>query len=102
MSFDVKENGSYVKKTVYVILGVKLDGKKELLGLWIGEKETSKYWLSVLNDLKTRGVEDVLIACVDGLNGFEQAVKSVYPNTCSYYQELYKVCKIQGQKIIVC
>ena len=81
MSFDVKENGSYVKKTVYVILGVKLDGRKELLGLWIGENETSKYWLSVLNDLKSRGVEDILIACVDGLNGFEQAIKSVYPNT---------------------
>ena len=81
MSFDVKENGSYVKKTVYVILGIKLDGRKELLGLWIGENETSKYWLSVLNDLKSRGVEDILIACVDGLNGFEQAIKSVYPNT---------------------
>ena len=47
-SFDVKENGSYVKKTVYVILGIKLDGRKELLGLWIGENETSKYWLSIL------------------------------------------------------
>ena len=81
MSFDVKENGSYVKKTVYVIIGINLNGKKELLGLWIGENETSKYWLSVLSDLKSRGVEDVLIACVDGLNGFETAIKSVYPNT---------------------
>jgi len=81
MSFDVKEDGCYRKKTVYVIIGVNLDGRKELLGLWIGENETSKYWLSVLNDLKSRGVEDVLIACVDGLNGFEQAIKSVYPQT---------------------
>jgi len=79
MSFDVRENGSYQKKTVYVILGIKIDGRKELLGLWIGENETSKYWLSVLNDLKSRGVEDILIACVDGLNGFEQAINSVYP-----------------------
>ena len=81
MSFDVKESGSYVKKTVYVILGIKIDGRKELLGMWIGENETSKYWLSVMNDLKSRGVEDILIACVDGLNGFEQAIKSVYPDT---------------------
>lgn len=81
MSFDVKENGSYTKKTVYAIIGINLNGRKELLGLWIGENETSKYWLSVLNDLKSRGVEDILIACVDGLNGFEQAINSVYPNT---------------------
>jgi transposase-like protein len=81
MSFDVRENGSYQKKTVYVILGIKIDGKKELLGLWIGEAETSKFWLSVMNDLKSRGVEDILIACIDGLNGFESAIKSVYPDT---------------------
>jgi transposase-like protein len=81
MSFDVRENGSYKKKTVYVIIGIRIDGKKELLGLWIGENETSKYWLSVLNDLKSRGVEDILIACIDGLNGFETAIKSVYPDT---------------------
>ena len=81
MSFDVRENGSYQKKTVYVIIGIKIDGRKDLLGLWIGENETSKYWLSILNDLKARGVEDILIACVDGLNGFEQAINSVYPKT---------------------
>lgn len=79
MVFDVRENGRYQKKTVYVIIGIKIDGRKELLGLWIGENETSKYWLSVLNDLKVRGVEDILIACVDGLNGFQQAINSVYP-----------------------
>lgn len=81
MSFDVRENGSYHKKTVYVIIGIKIDGRKELLGLWIGENETSKFWLSVMNDLKARGVEDVLIACIDGLNGFETAINSVYPQT---------------------
>jgi putative transposase len=81
MSFDVRENGAYQKKTVYVIIGINLDGRKELMGLWIGENETSKYWLSILNDLKSRGVEDILIACVDGLNGFEQAINSVYPQT---------------------
>ena len=81
MSFDIKENNSYTKKTVYVILGIKLDGRKDLLGMWIGENETSKYWLSVMNDIKARGVEDILIACVDGLNGFEAAINSIYPNT---------------------
>jgi transposase-like protein len=81
MSFDVRENGSYQKKTVYVIIGIRIDGRKELLGLWIGENETSKFWLSVLNDLKARGVKDVLIACIDGLNGFESAINSVYPDT---------------------
>ncbi|MDD3014355.1 MAG: IS256 family transposase [Candidatus Gastranaerophilales bacterium] len=81
MSFDVREDGTYRKKTVYVIIGINLDGRKELMGLWIGENETSKYWLSILNDLKSRGVEDILIACVDGLNGFEQAINSVYPQT---------------------
>lgn len=79
MVFDIRENGSYQKKTVYVIIGIRIDGRKELLGLWIGENETSKYWLTVLNDLKARGVEDILIACVDGLNGFQQAINSVYP-----------------------
>lgn len=81
MSFDVRENGSYQKKTVYVIIGIGIDGKKDLLGLWIGENETSKFWLSVMNDLKSRGVEDILIACIDGLNGFETAIKSVFPDT---------------------
>lgn len=81
MSFDIREDGIYRKKTVYVIIGINLDGRKKLMGLWIGENETSKYWLSVLNDLKSRGVEDILIACVDGLNGFEQAINSVYPQT---------------------
>lgn len=81
MSFDVREDGAYRKKTVYVIIGIRLDGKKELLGMWIGENESSKYWLLVINELKTRGVEDILIACIDGLNGFGQAITSVYPET---------------------
>ncbi len=81
MSFDVREGGTYRKKTVYVIIGINIDGRKKLMGLWIGENETSKYWLSILNDLKSRGVEDILIACVDGLNGFEQAINSIFPQT---------------------
>ena len=63
----------------YIMLGVTLEGKKEIIGIWIGENETSKYWLTVLNDVKRRGVDDVLIFAIDGLNGFSEAIKAVYP-----------------------
>ena len=63
----------------YIMLGVTLEGKKEIIGIWIGENETSKYWLTVLNDIKKRGLEDVLIFAIDGLNGFNEAISAVYP-----------------------
>ena len=63
----------------YIMLGVTLEGKKEIIGIWIGENETSKYWLTVLNDIKKRGIEDVLIFAIDGLNGFNEAIQAVYP-----------------------
>ena len=63
----------------YIMLGISLEGKKEIIGIWIGENETSKYWLTVLNDIKKRGVEDVLIFAIDGLNGFSEAIQAVYP-----------------------
>jgi putative transposase len=63
----------------YIMLGVTLEGKKEIIGIWIGENETSKYWLTVLNDIQKRGVKDVLIFAIDGLNGFNDAIKAVYP-----------------------
>jgi len=63
----------------YIMLGVTLEGKKEIIGIWIGENETSKYWLTVLNDIQKRGVKDVLIFAIDGLNGFNEAIKAVYP-----------------------
>jgi transposase-like protein len=63
----------------YIMLGITLDGKKEILGIWIGENETSKYWLTLLNELKNRGVDDVLIFAIDGLNGFNDAIQAVYP-----------------------
>jgi transposase-like protein len=63
----------------YIMLGVTLEGKKEIIGIWIGENESSKYWLTLLNELKNRGVEDVLIFAIDGLNGFNQAIQAVYP-----------------------
>jgi transposase-like protein len=65
----------------YIMLGVTLEGKKEVIGIWIGENETSKYWLTVLNDIKKRGVDDVLIFAIDGLNGFSEAIKAVYPKS---------------------
>ena len=63
----------------YIMLGVTLEGKKEIIGIWIGENETSKYWLTILNDIQKRGVQDVLIFAIDGLNGFNEAIKAVYP-----------------------
>ncbi len=63
----------------YIMLGITIEGKKEIIGIWIGENETSKYWLTVLNDIKKRGVEDVLIFAIDGLNGFSEAISAVYP-----------------------
>lgn len=66
---------------IYIMLGVNLEGKKEIIGFWIGENETAKYWLSILNDIKKRGVEDVLIFAIDGLNGFNQAIEAIYPKS---------------------
>jgi len=63
----------------YIMLGISLEGKKEIIGIWIGENETSKYWLTVLNDIQKRGVKDVLIFAIDGLNGFKEAIQAVYP-----------------------
>ena len=79
--FNVKEDKSIVKKAAYVILGVNSEGKKDVLGIYIGGNESAKFWLTVLNDLKNRGVKDILIASVDGLTGFSDAIKAVYPHT---------------------
>lgn len=79
--YKIKENGRYISKAVYTILGLNVEGKKELLGLYLSESEGAHYWLSVLTDLYNRGVKDILIACVDGLKGFPEAIESIYPNT---------------------
>ena len=80
---NIKVNGRVSKRAVYVALGINPEGNKELLGLWIGEaeREGAKFWLSVLTDLKNRGLKDILIACCDGLKGFPQAIEAVYPET---------------------
>lgn len=77
----IRNDGRVINKSVYLALGVNLDGHKELLGLWLAENEGSKFWLSILTELKTRGVEDILIACVDGLKGFPEAINAEYPDT---------------------
>ena len=79
--YHVRDEGRIVKKAVYICMGVDMDGRKDILGLWVGENESSKFWLSVINDLKVRGVEDILIACIDGLAGFPEAIAAVYPKT---------------------
>ncbi len=70
-----------ITRVIYVVIGVNTAGKKELLGFWACESEGSKFWLSVLTDLKNRGVRDILIACVNGLKGFPEAIQSVFPQT---------------------
>ena len=79
--FHVRSEGQIVKKAVYIAIGINMEGIKEVLGMWVGENESAKFWLSVMNGLKNRGVEDILIACVDGLTGFPAAIEAVYPKT---------------------
>ena len=77
--FNVREDNRTVKKAVYVAIGVKLNGNKEVLGMWIGGNESAKYWLGVLNEIKNRGTEDIMIVSVDGLTGFVDAIQAVFP-----------------------
>lgn len=79
--YHVRREGQIVKKAVYIALGIDLDGKKDVLGMWVGENESAKYWASVLNSLKNRGVEDIFIACTDNLTGFSEAIEAVFPKT---------------------
>lgn len=79
--FSVREENRVVKKAAYIVLGINKDGYKEILGIWIGENESSKFWLGVLNDLKQRGIIDILIMCSDNLTGIKQAIETAYPKT---------------------
>ena len=79
--FHVRSEGQIVKKAVYIAIGVQMDGIRDVLGMWVGENESAKFWLSILNGLRNRGVLDILIACVDGLTGFTNAIEAVYPQT---------------------
>ena len=81
--FKVRENSKVINKTIYIAVGLRLDGHKEVLGLWLGKKESSSFWMTVLTDLKARGVEDILITATDNLNGFTNTIKAVFPQAAT-------------------
>src|SRR6478609_6335521 len=79
--FKVREDSKVINKTIYLAIGLKRDGKKEVLGMWLGKNETSSFWMGVLTDLKARGIKDILITATDNLNGFTQTIRSVFPES---------------------
>ena len=79
--YHVRSEGQVVKKAVYIAIGINLDGRKDVLGMWVGENESAKYWATILNGLRNRGVEDIFIACTDNLTGFSAAIEAVFPKT---------------------
>jgi putative transposase len=79
--YKIRQDAKVITKAAYTCMGINLDGKVDVLGQWIAEKEGAHFWQTVLNDLKTRGVQDILIACVDGLKGFPEAIESIFPKT---------------------
>lgn len=79
--FKVRENSKVINKTIYIAVGLRRDGKKEVLGLWLGKNESSAFWMSVLTDIRARGVEDILITATDNLNGFTDTIRSVFPDS---------------------
>ena len=79
--YHVRSEGQVVKKAVYIAIGINLDGRKSVLGMWVGENESAKFWATVLNSLRNRGVEDIFIACTDNLTGFSAAIEAVFPET---------------------
>ncbi len=81
MVLKIRENGTVQRRALYLALGVTLEGDRDVLGMWFQETEGAKFWMQVLNDLKTRGVRDILIACVDGLSGFPEAIEAIFPAT---------------------
>lgn len=90
MYFKVRSNEKIINKAVYICLGYDMDGYKDILGIWVDEAEGAKFWIGICNDLKNRGVKEILIACMDGLKGLPQAIKNVFPSvniqTCIIHQ----------------
>lgn len=96
--YHVRNEGRIVKRAVYIAIGIDMKGRKDVLGMYVGQNESAKFWLSILNGLKNRGVENILIACVDGLTGFPQAIEAVFPDTEIQQcidPEYNKVCFLQ-------
>lgn len=79
--YKIREEGRYISKAIYTLLGLNIDGQKEILGIYLSDNESASYWLSVLTDLQNRGLEDILIACIDGLTGFPDAIGNLFPKT---------------------
>ncbi|WP_208587812.1 IS256 family transposase [Gracilibacillus suaedae] len=105
--FKVRKENRIVNKAAYTVLAINMEGQKEILGIWIGESESSSFWLGVCTDLKNRGVEDILIACKDGLSGFSEAINSVFPRTeiqlCVIHQirNSMKYVSYKEQKVVM-
>lgn len=101
IQFKIRHNGKVVNKCIYLVIGLKNDGLKDILGMWINETESASFWLSVLTDLKARGVEDILIACTDNLTGFTKAIAEVFPKTVTQLCVVHQIrnsCKYVSWK----
>ena len=102
--YHVRSEGQIVKKAVYIAIGIDLDGRKDVLGMWVGENESAKYWATVLNSLKNRGIEDIFIACTDNLTGFSTAIEAVFPQDGNpelhhpSAPQFQQICVLQGHK----
>lgn len=100
-NYHVRYEGRIVKRPVYIAIGIDMDGHKDILGMYVGQNESAKFWLSILNGLKNRGVQDILTAYVDVLSGLPQAIEAVFPktgNTAAHHpsdQKYYKICFLQ-------
>jgi putative transposase len=103
MYYKVRVDGKVVTRVLYSVIGLNLQGKKEVLGIYISESEGAKFWLSVLNDLKQRGVEDIIFACVDGLKGFPEAIQTAFPlaivQLCIVHQIRYSLRLIPDKNV---
>ena len=104
--FKVRENSKVINKTIYLAGGLNCEGKKELLGMWLGKNESSSFWMGVLTDLKARGVEDILITATDNLNGFTGAIGSVFAESQTQigvvHQKCLQICSLEGQERVFC
>jgi transposase-like protein len=101
ISFKVREGGKVINKTIYIVIGLKQDGKKEVLGLWLGKNESAAFWLTVLSDLKSRGVKDILISATDNLTGFSDAIANMFPNCTKQICVVHQIrnsCKFVSYK----
>jgi putative transposase len=101
IQFKVRHNGKVINKCIYLVIGLRNNGLKEILGMWINETESASFWLSVLTDLKARGVQDILIACTDNLTGFTKAIAVVFPQTITQLCVVHQIrnsCKYVSWK----